>query len=95
MKRVQLLLFALVATVAAWAAQPDFAFPQTVDKDARKDLSAAVKSHDAHAALNALMRIYAANAIIREQGYAQQSIELAEQTATKFAGSPLAGILTR
>ncbi|MDE7375651.1 MAG: hypothetical protein K2N16_02250, partial [Muribaculaceae bacterium] len=96
MKRVQLLVLALVAVLTAGAATknstPDFAFPQTVDKDARRDLNTAIKAKDAHAALNALIRVYVANEVIGEQGAAQQSIELAESTAQKFAGNPLEGM---
>lgn len=96
MKRVQLLLLALVVALTAGAAvnnsTPDFAFPQKVDKDARKDLNAAIKADDAHAALNALMRVYIANQLINEEETAQQSIELAESVAQKFVDSPLEGM---
>lgn len=43
---------------------PDFAYPKTVAKRADSDLKEAVKNHDPHAAINALMRMYAANEII-------------------------------
>lgn len=70
---------------------PDFAFPQTVEKNASADLAAAVKSHDAHAAANALIRSYLANAIIDPESR-QASIRLAEQTAQEFKNSDLHGI---
>lgn len=96
MKQVQLLVLAFVAVLTAGAATknstPNFAFPQTVDKDARKDLNAAIKANDAHAALNALIRVYVANDLIGEQDATQQSIELAESVAQKFAESPLEGM---
>lgn len=96
MKRVQLLVLALAAVLSARAAvnysAPDFAYPQKVDKNARKDLNTAIEADDAKAALNALMRVFISNHLIGAEGGDQQSIELAESTARKFANSPLAGM---
>lgn len=70
---------------------PDFAYPQTVAKNADKDLKTAVKNRDAHSALNALIRMYVANDMI-DPDTRQKSIETATATADKFADSPLHGM---
>lgn len=70
---------------------PDFAYPKTVAKRADSDLKEAVKNHDPHAAINALMRMYAANEIIDPETR-QKSIETVTSTAERFADSPMQGI---
>ncbi len=70
---------------------PDFAFPKTAAKDAESDLKSAMKEHDAHAAINALIRLYVAENLV-DPDTRQKSIETISATAEKFTDSPLHGI---
>ncbi len=70
---------------------PDFAFPKDVAKNAETDLKNALKLDDAHAALNALVRMYVANEII-DADSRRESIEKITSVADKFADDPLSGI---
>lgn len=71
--------------------KPDFAYPVTVSKTATADLAIAEKEKDAHAALNALIRIAVANNMI-DPASIQKSIRLVEKTADKFKASDQSGI---
>ncbi len=71
--------------------KPDFAFPKTVAKNAYADLRKADASHDAHAALNALIRITVAEDLIDQDSLASV-IKLVEQTAMKYQDDKLYGL---
>ncbi len=71
--------------------RPDFAYPQTVAQDAKKDLKSAMEEHDAHAALNALIRGYVADALI-DPASVQNSIAETDSIAHQFTDSPLIGL---
>ncbi len=70
---------------------PDFAFPQTVSKEAEEDLDAAIKAKDAHAVLNALIRQSIASSLV-DPSMLQLSIERVERAERKFIGNPLYGL---
>lgn len=70
---------------------PDFAYPQTVAKEAKSDLKKAQKDGDAHAALNALIRLYLAETIVDPQK-AQEGLNTVAEATDQFANSPLQGL---
>lgn len=71
--------------------KPDFAFPQTVDKTAQKDLKDAIKRHDSHAALNALIRSTVAEFLIDPQNLSS-SIKSIEECREIFLDSDISGL---
>lgn len=90
--RLTLLLFFLSLSVCMSAFpnnnKPDFAFPQTVDKTAQKDLKIAIENHDAHAALNALIRSTIAQTLIDPQNLSS-SIKSIEDCQEIFIDSDI------
>lgn len=97
MKKVRITLIILAMAIShfipsfAKMKAPDFAYPQTVEKNASADLETATKSGDAHAAINALIRMYIAQSLIDPDSISA-SIAKAENTARAFADSQLHGI---
>ncbi|MDE6655204.1 MAG: hypothetical protein K2K37_12555, partial [Muribaculaceae bacterium] len=71
--------------------KPDFAFPKTAAEEAYKDLNAADNKHDAHAALNALIRIAVAQNLI-ERDSLQSVIRLVDETSRKYNDDQLSGL---
>lgn len=71
--------------------QPDFAFPATVSENADKDLQKAIDNHDSHAAINALIRYYIAQALIDTDSI-PAVIKRTEQIGDIFANDNLHGL---
>lgn len=71
--------------------KPDFAFPQTVAKEAKADLANAEKAKDAHKALAALIKLSLADAMV-DPASLTKSIKLVEETAKEFEASPESGL---
>lgn len=94
---MRLLRFAILFIILSmnftnlFSKKPDFAFPQTVAKTASKDLNSAIKHDDAHAALNALIRLYVSDLLIDYQA-APKFITKLEATTDNFKDTDLAGI---
>ncbi len=93
MRRIIFCLFFLLTVMMGFSkvTKPDFAFPKTVANDAYADLKKANASHDAHAALNALIRITVAEDLI-DNSTLQATIRLVEQTSQNFKDDKLYGL---
>lgn len=93
MRRVFLfiLFFPIVMMGFSKVTKPDFAFPKTVTEEAYKDLSAANSKHDAHSALNALIRISVAQNLI-DRDSMQSAIQLVDETSMKYNDDKLYGL---
>ncbi len=85
------IVFLMPSFTRGQVSRPDFSHPKNVDQQAEADLTAAIKAHNAHAALNALIRRYLAQAIIDPED-AQQAIERTDSVAQLFPDSPLQGV---
>ncbi len=70
---------------------PDFAYPKTVAKEADTDLIKANKDGDAHAALNALIRLTLSESMV-DPAKLQQMIKESEKTAQEFSNDKLHGL---
>lgn len=93
MRRIIFCIFLLMTVMMGFSkvTKPDFAFPKTVAEEAYKDLNAADNKHDAHAALNALIRIAVAQNLI-ERDSLQSVIRLVYETSRKYNDDPLSGL---
>ncbi len=93
MRRIIFCIILLLTAIMGFpkVTKPDFAFPATVAKDAYADLKKANALNDAHAALNALIRVTVAENLIDEDSLAS-AIKLVEQTALKYQDDKLYGL---
>lgn len=91
-KTLLLLLFIISFFMAdAQMKTPDFAFPKTVAKEADADLLNARNKGDAHAALNALIRLTLSESLI-DPAKLQQMIKESEKVANEFSEDKLHGL---
>lgn len=72
-------------------AEPSFAYPKTVSKDAEKQLQKALSEKDAHSALNALIKIFIAEGLIDADNI-PKSINKIEEVSEKFANDSIHGL---